>query len=180
VSTVATMRPAAIVFREEQYFDWRVYALIATLEVLAGLGLIWLTRRWDFVAALLAHKWSIEFSLGAALGLALPLVLAVCMLQMTTEATPTEVRVWFGWVPIYRRVVSIGDIRRYHVVQYRPIADYGGWGIRAGRDGERVLNARGNRGVRLELSDGTRLLIGSQRPEELAETIERAHRTDLV
>ena len=36
MSTVATMRPAAIVFREEQYFDWRVYALIAALELLAG------------------------------------------------------------------------------------------------------------------------------------------------
>jgi hypothetical protein len=174
------MRPAAVVFREEQYFDWRVYALIAVLEVLAGIALVWLIPRWDFVAALLAHKWSIEFSLAAALGLSVPMALAVLLLQMTTEVTPTEVRVWFGWVPIYRRVVSIPEIRRYHVVQYRPIADYGGWGIRAGRDGERVLNARGNRGVRLELSDGTRLLIGSQRPEELAETIESAHRTDIV
>ena len=75
---------------------------------------------------------------------------------MTTEVTPTEVRVWFGWVPIYRRV---GADRRASaatdVVQYRPIVDYGGWGIRSGRDGERVLNARGNRGVRLELADGS-------------------------
>ena len=29
VSTVASMRPAATVFREEQYFDWRVYTLFA-------------------------------------------------------------------------------------------------------------------------------------------------------
>jgi hypothetical protein len=65
-------------------------------------------------------------------------------------------------------------------VQYRPIADHGGWGIRSGRDGERALTARGNRGVRLVLADGTRLLIGSQRPEELAETIERACRPDVV
>jgi hypothetical protein len=180
VSTVATIRPAATVFREEQYFDWRVYALIAVLEVLAGYSLVWLTRNWGPVAALLAHKWSLEFSLAAVSGLALPFLLAIYLLQMTTEVTPTEIRVWFGWVPIYRRVVSIGSIRRYAVVQYRPIADYGGWGIRAGRDGERVLNARGDRGVRLELTDGSKLLIGSQRPEELAETIERAQRPDVV
>ena len=100
---------------------------------------------------------------------------------MTTEVTPTEVRVWFGWVPTYRRVVSIGRHPALSTSSsYRPIADYGGWGIRAGRDGERVLNARGNRGVRLELADGTRLLIGSQRPEELAETIERARRPDVA
>ena len=29
MSSVATLQPAAVVFREEQYFDWRVYALIA-------------------------------------------------------------------------------------------------------------------------------------------------------
>jgi len=76
--------------------------------------------------------------------------------------------------------VPITGIVRYRVVQYRPILDYGGWGIRAGRDGERVLNARGDRGVRLELADGSSLLIGSQRPEELAETLERARRPDIV
>jgi hypothetical protein len=174
------MRPAAAVFHEEQSFDWRVYALIAMLELVAGYILVWLTRDWGPVAALLAHKWSLEFSLAAVIGLALPLLLAAFVLQMTTEVTPTEIRVWFGWVPIYRRVVSISGIRRYAVVQYRPIVDYGGWGIRAGRDGERVLNARGNRGVRLELTDGSKLLIGSQRPEELAETIERAQRPDVA
>jgi hypothetical protein len=174
------MRPAATVFHEEQYFDWRVYTLIASLELLAGYFLVWLTRHWGPVAALLTHRWSLEFNIGLLICLALPLVLAVGLLQMTTEVTPTEVRVWFGWVPIYRRVISITGIQRYHVVRYRPILDYGGWGIRTGHDGERVLNARGDRGVRLELADGSKLLIGSQRPEELAETIERARRPDVV
>jgi hypothetical protein len=98
------------------------------------------------------------------------------VLRMTTEVTPTDLRVWFGWVPTYRRFVAIGTIQRIEVVSYRPLIDYGGWGIRSGRDGERVLNARGNRGVRLELTDGSRLLIGSQRPEVLALAIERALR----
>ena len=98
--------------------------------------------------------------------------LAVFLLQMTTEVTPTDVRVWFGWVPIYRRVVLLGDIRRIEIVTFRPIADYGFWGVRSGRDGERALIARGNRGVRLELADGTLLVIGSQRPEELAQALQ--------
>ena len=113
VSTVVTMRPAATVFREEQYFDWRVYALIAAFELVAGYCLVWVTRHWDPVDALLAHRWSIEFSLGLLVALALPLLMAACLLHMTTEVTPTEVRVWFGWVPIYRRVVMITGIQRY-------------------------------------------------------------------
>jgi hypothetical protein len=39
-----------------------------------------------------------------------------------------------------------------------------------------VLSARGDRGVRLLLTDGTRLLIGSQQPEELAAALTRAMR----
>ena len=74
VSTVVTMRPAATVFREEQYFDWRVYALIAAFELVAGYCLVWVTRHWDPVDALLAHRWSVEFSLGLLVCLALPLV----------------------------------------------------------------------------------------------------------
>ena len=85
-------------------------------------------------------------------------------------------RVWFGWVPIYRRVVPLGDIRRVELVTFRPIADYGFWGVRSGRDGDARLIARGNRGVRLELVDGSLLVIGSQRPDELALAIESALR----
>ena len=38
VSSVATLQPAAAVFREEQYFDWRVYALIASVGLLVAAG----------------------------------------------------------------------------------------------------------------------------------------------
>ena len=46
----------------------------------------------------------------------LPLALADGLLRMTTEVTPTDLRIWFGWVPIYRRVVTIGGIQRIQVV----------------------------------------------------------------
>jgi hypothetical protein len=180
MATMATLRPAATVFHEEQFFDWRVYAMIMAIELIAGYFLVHLGRSWEPIASLLAQKWSLEFNLVLLVSLALPLAVAFFLLQMTTEVTATEVRVWFGWVPIYRRAVAITNVKRFEVVQYRPIVDYGGWGVRTGRDGERVLNARGNRGVRIELVDGTRLLIGSQRPEELAETLARAQRPDVV
>ncbi len=75
-------------------------------------------------------------------------------------------------MPIYRRVVPLGGIRRIEPATFRPIADYGFWGVRSGRDGERALIARGTRGVRLELADGSLLLIGSQRADELAQVLQ--------
>lgn len=173
--SVATFQPAAVVYREEQNFDWWVYALVALTEALVGVTLIWFNQDGHPPAAFGQPK-EMALALFAVGGLCVPLLVVVGLLRMTTEVTTTDVRVWFGWIPTYRRFVGVGTIQKIEVVSYRPMVDYGGWGIRAGRDGERVLNARGNRGVRLELADGTRLLIGSQRPEALAVAIERAVR----
>lgn len=67
--------------------------------------------------------------------------------------------------------ISFEEINHYKVQTYNPIRDYGGWGIRCGRKGK-AYNVSGNRGVQLEFSNGEQLLIGSQRPEELARAIE--------
>jgi hypothetical protein len=179
VSSVATLQPAAAVFHEEQYFDWKAYALIAALEILCGLAILGWTHRAD-VAGLVAHAWSLEFGLGLAAGLGLPFLLIVTVLHMTTEATTDLVTVWYGWVPIYRRTIAMADVKACEVVEYRPLMDYGGWGVRRRSDGDRALTARGDRGVRLTLRDGSRLLIGSQRPEELADLLAQSPRPDAA
>lgn len=172
---LAAFPPAVVIYREEQNFDWRVYALVAVADLLVWLGLVFFHDN-PVHAAGFENPGAIMLALGFFVGVVLPVFLIIGFLRMTTEVAPTDVRVWFGWVPTYRRVIPIGSVQRIEVVTYRPLADYGGWGIRQGRDGVRVLNARGNQGVRLELVDGSRLLIGSQRPEDLARALERALR----
>jgi hypothetical protein len=53
--------------------------------------------------------------------------------------------------------------------------EYGGWGVKYGWAGK-AYNISGNRGVQLKLSNGKGLLIGSQRPEELAQAIQAGMR----
>jgi hypothetical protein len=156
-----------VVFREEQYFDWRVYATIGVLEVLVALALVH------------SRSWRLELVLALVAACAIAMLAVAFLLYMTTEVTPSHLRVWFGWAPIYRRTVAIGTIRSIEVVTYRPIADFGFWGPWPGRDGTRSLTARGNRAVQIELTDGSRLLIGSQRPEALATALDRALRPDV-
>jgi len=86
----------------------------------------------------------------------------------------TEVRtdgIYLQFFPLYSRTVALSDIAAYEVRQYSPIVEYGGWGIRFGTQRKRVYTMSGNMGVELELTDETRLLVGSQRPEELARVI---------
>ena len=101
----------------------------------------------------------------------LPLGLALNLLWLRTTVTKTRLSISFGALfPLYQRSIAKADIASFEAVTYSPLADYGGWGIKWGRSGL-ALNARGNRGVRLTLRDGRRVLIGSQRPEKLAEAL---------
>jgi hypothetical protein len=82
--------------------------------------------------------------------------------------------VYLRFFPVSSRTIALNDIVTYEACQYSPLVEYGGWGIRFGRRKKRACTMGGNRGVELELGGGTRLLIGSQRPEELASALATA------
>ena len=100
-----------------------------------------------------------------------PMALIANLFSMKTVVDDEALTVTFGWAfPMYRRTIRLSQIRSCEVVTYHPLLEYGGWGIR-GWGGNVALNARGNRGVRLELDGGKRVLVGSQRPEALAQAL---------
>ena len=85
----------------------------------------------------------------------------------------TEVRedgVYINFFPLSRQIILFENIESCKVRTYKPIREYGGWGIRYGLAGK-AYNVSGNRGVQLRLENGKGLLIGSQKPEELASMI---------
>jgi hypothetical protein len=169
MSVASAIRPAGAVYREEQNFAWWVYALLVLMAA-TSTGFLLLPARGGNPGP----TGSLGF--GTLVGLGLPLVLVVGVLRMTTEVTPAGCCVWFGWIPSYQRTIPLVSVQQVEVVTYRPLQDCGGWGIRKGAGCDRVLSARGNRAVRITLVDGTRLLIGSQRPEELAQVLGAALR----
>jgi len=92
-------------------------------------------------------------------------------IRLTTvvDRRGVEVHLW----PVRRRHISFTEIRSVAARDYNPILEYGGWGLRFGSKGW-AYNARGRRGVQLELSKGFPVLIGSQRANELAAAIQQA------
>ena len=99
------------------------------------------------------------------------LVGGLLLMRLSTTVTPDAISVNYGF--LYRTRVSLSDVARAEAVEYSPIREYGGWGIR-GSSRRRALNARGNQGVLLTRSDGTTLLVGSQHPRELLDALARA------
>jgi hypothetical protein len=96
---------------------------------------------------------------------------ALLTMRLTTTVTSDALSVRYGF--LYKTRVPLSEIALAEAVEYAPVRDYGGWGIRGSRR-RRALNARGNQGVLVTRSDGTTLLVGSQRPRELLEALERA------
>ena len=105
-----------------------------------------------------------------AFGIGLPL--SLMLLKLVTEVTRHEI--FIALSPIVRRHIRFQEIRSLRAKTYRPIRDYGGWGYRAGRKGSRAYNARGDRGVEIELRDGRIVMIGSQQAEALERAIRDA------
>jgi len=91
--------------------------------------------------------------------------------QLITEVRDDGIYVCFFPFHWSFRRIAFTEVKQYKVRTYRPIIEYGGWGIRYGRKGK-AYNVSGNRGVQIELSNGKRLLIGSRRAEELWRAIQ--------
>lgn len=100
------------------------------------------------------------------LGAALPVLFY--KMALVTEVLPDGIDVRF--IPLARQFIPFGNIALCEVREYRPILEYGGWGIRYGFSGK-AYNVSGNRGVQLTFTTGKRFLIGSQQPEQLAAAI---------
>jgi hypothetical protein len=104
----------------------------------------------------------------------LTVLLVAVYVRLITVRLVTDIRsgeLSVGLQGLWRkRRVPLAGIRSAIEVQYDPAAEYGGYGIRSGAKGLAYI-ASGNRGVQVELNDGSKLLIGSQRGGELARRI---------
>ena len=101
-----------------------------------------------------------------------PFFIAVIMFSTMTMRTRVDGEgVHIRTLYVVRRTLAFSEIASAEAVVYRPLRDYGGWGLRLGPAGK-AYNMKGDRGVQLRLKDGGGVLVGSGRSEELARIIQ--------
>ena len=112
---------------------------------------------------------------GMALGalLCLGITALFVSLKLITRVTNQGISVQFK--PLHQKPVifHFSDIREYSVRTYRPILEYGGWGIKRGSGGL-AYNVSGNKGLQLVFKDGRKILIGTQKPEQFGTILNSA------
>jgi hypothetical protein len=81
--------------------------------------------------------------------------------------------IYVQFVPFHRqeRFYPWERIQEISIRSYHPIREYGGWGLR-GLGSNRALNVKGKVGIQLVLTNGDRLLIGTQEGEQARKAID--------
>jgi hypothetical protein len=148
-------------FREEQRFRWFLSGIFCIPALIVGYGI--------YRQAGMREPAISPGLLWPAFVVALVVAIWFLRLKLITEVRDDGLFIDFIWLwPV--RTIPWDQIQSVETRTYRPVRDFGGWGVRWASRGI-VYHARGNRGVRLVLASGERVLIGSQRPSELAEAI---------
>ena len=103
----------------------------------------------------------------ALFGLGLPALLATFSVEVRVDRDGFDliVRPFRSWR------VRREEIEHAEAVSYRPILDYGGWGIRYGLGRGWAYSVDGHHGVLVRLTSGRTFLIGSRRAEDMAAAI---------
>ncbi len=156
-----------VFFREVQQFSAWLRIFIAVAMLLSAI-----ITCYALYSELSSDKEVVLSSvvLAIVLGMFIPLAIIALFLSIKLETVVYSdcLNVRFFPFHVSFRKFKKDDLAEYYSCTYRPILEYGGWGIRCGRKGKRAYNVSGNRGVQLVFKNGKRLLIGSQKPDEFA------------
>ena len=98
---------------------------------------------------------------------------------MRLETLIKQDGIYYRFFPfqITMKKISWDRISKAYVRQYRPLWEYGGWGIRAGLFGSGwAFNVSGNKGLQLVYDSGKKFLLGTQRPQVIERVLKQLGR----
>lgn len=161
-------------FHEVQRFSQRWFWIVLTLSMLAILGVF---AHGLIEQLVFGRLWGDRPLSDTALWLVAVVVFIFCaglvflFYNLRLETTVYDNRIELNFKPVWRKVIDISQVKECEARVYSPLKEYGGWGIKYGFKNGWAYNIMGNEGVQLVLNDGTRLLVGSQQSNRLADTI---------
>lgn len=94
--------------------------------------------------------------------------------KLETEVTSEGFR--FRFSPFIRKwkVIKPDEIAEYKIGPYTPVSTYGGWGIRSGgKKTGKSYSISGKTGLLITLTNGSKILIGTQRKDALKYAMEK-------
>lgn len=160
-----------IFFKEEQKFGSR--PLFLSMGVIYAIPTVYFMTSF-YHQFILKQPWGDKPMSDTGLLLTALLVFAVLVgsafllfsSKLVVEVTAENIH--FTFWPYFKKAKSYSksDIERYEIREYKPIIEYGGWGMKQGKKKVgKAYNVSGKIGLQLYLKNGKKVLIGTQRGE---------------
>lgn len=120
-----------------------------------------------------------SFSIGNMLSIIILILLPlgiIFLFKLTIRIDENGIHYQFFPFHLTFRKIGWNEISKAFVRTYDPIGEYGGWGIKGGffwnKSKGTAVNISGDLGIQLELKNGKKLLIGTQKGPEAKSVLE--------
>lgn len=160
-----------IFFSEEQRFN-QLFTWLIIAPVLA----ITSYQLFEIVADKTRPITSEELiGLGIAFVVTVGVGLLFYHMKLITQIDNAKIHIRF--TPFVNKTIHWTEVNRAFITTYKPIMEYGGWGIRR-RTGKTAYSVSGKQGLQLVLKNGKMILIGTQKSDEIAYLLKRRAQED--
>lgn len=157
------------VFKEEQRFTqtWLIVLLIISTLV----PVILIVKEFT--------KTNRTMSLNEFIGTISVIIVATSLIfffKLKTKIDEKGIHYQFFPIHFSLKTISWSEIKNVHIRKYDAISEYGGWGYKKGvlwkKDSGTSINVAGDTGIQIELKNGKKILIGTQKKNDINHVIE--------
>ena len=160
------MEEKVLFYEKQRLTQWWLWLILVVAQLIP----MFINFRKLYLAGL-TDKPEILFStVGIWLLVFVLSLLLIYSIKLETKITEQGVYVRMFPLGFSFKFYPFSNMTAYYVRKYHPVREYGGWGYK-GRHNNRSLSIRGDRGLQLEFPNGNKLLIGTQKHQELLEVL---------
>ncbi|MFO7879508.1 MAG: DUF6141 family protein [Bacteroidota bacterium] len=109
----------------------------------------------------------------------IPLLLLLIFMQSKMITFIDKNGIWFKYLPFHAkyRFYPWDEINSAYIREYKPMKEFAGYGIRTiSPKGSIAYSVKENIGLQLSLQSGKRLLIGTSKPDDIQNTLEKLNK----
>jgi len=157
------------VFIEEQKFNQPLVIVgLSIVFIVVGISIF---NDWENISQV-----SISEQMGALSGLIIILLVALLFVFLKLKTRIDEKGIHYQFYPFHfsYKLISWEKISTCIIRNYNAISEFGGWGMKFSffKKKGKSFTTKGNIGLQIELKSGKKLLIGTQKKEEMQRTID--------
>jgi len=122
-----------------------------------------------------AYQNGFDFASGFSIAILILCILLFVVFRVKTTITQENIHVQIIPFNVYNKTIYWNEVRKVEVVTYSAIKEYGGWGYRVRKNGK-AINPSGDKGLKIHFNDGSHLLVGTRKAEEMQQYLKSIKR----